>query len=100
MRYIIADPDQGCGWDHIFEEDGRDVERETRFVFDLEEDRLVTADIRRDWKWRAASAEELSDLQDSLVDANRDALDYPDEWALIEDDVLPDWAGQAGSPAP
>lgn len=100
MRYIIADPDQGCGWDHIFLEGGRDTERETRFVFDPETEKLLMADIRRDWKWRAASSDELADLEDSLLNANGDALEDPEDWALIASDDLPDWAEGAEAPAP
>jgi hypothetical protein len=100
MRHIVADPDQGCGWDHIFLEEGREVKRDTRFVFDVGAGKLIHLDIRRDWKWRAASPAELADLEDSLLNANGDALDDPEGWGLLEMEHLPDWAGDGESPAP
>lgn len=100
-RYVIAhcDREVGAGWGHIFTEDGREVERDTRFVYDRDAGRLVHLDILRGNKWREASRAEIEDLEDSLKNANEDALENPADWDLDETDDLPEWAG-AGEPAP
>lgn len=102
-RYIIADADaaKGSGWLHYFEEEGRFVERETRFAFDRDFGRLAQLDIRRGPKWQAATTDEIANLEDSLVEANPEALVEPEAWGLTVSDELPDWALEADqSPAP
>lgn len=102
-RYIIAhcDRDLGAGWGHIFTEDDREVERDTRFVYDRDTEKLVHLDILRGNKWREASRAEIADLEDSLKNANEDALDNPGNWDLDEADELPQWAeGAEATPEP
>ncbi len=81
----------GYGWTHIFNEDGVERERETRFAFDTQTRTLPLMDVRRDNKWREASDVEKADLLDSLVNANSEALESPEEWDLERSDTLPDW---------
>lgn len=89
-RYIIAGQEPGTFWGHIFV-GKREVM--TRFAYDAEDERLVGAQIQ----WNAngdfvdASREEMADLEDSLKNANPDALSAPHEWNLGVADVLPDW---------
>jgi hypothetical protein len=85
-RYLL-----GYGWTHIFSEDGTDRERSTRFAFDTENRTLPVMDITRDNKWRAASDAEKADLLDSLVGANAEALENPEDWDLERSSTLPDW---------
>lgn len=90
-RYIIADPDLGMGWGHIFtEEDGVDRERITRFIFDTETSSLIHVDVDRADRL-TATAIEIADLEDSLKNANPEALESPEEWGLIGSDSLPAW---------
>lgn len=103
-RYIVADPDQGKGWGHIFsefDELDRPVERErmTRFVFDVEQACLVHLEIDR-IGMAVANAIEIADVEDSLKNANPDALKDPETWGLIGSDVLPEWCAPSGSPQP
>lgn len=82
-RYLIAQ-----SWGHIFEGFG---EREVRFVFDRKTGLLVSADINCG-VWQPASRIQRQDVQDSLVNANPEALDRPVEYGLIEADEPPEWA--------
>jgi len=107
MRYIIADPSLGLGWGHIFSETDpetgakRERERFTRFVFDLDEMKLIHLDIDSRGGMVPADAIQMADLQDSLVNANSEALEDPDYWGLIASNELPRWCReQASSPAP
>lgn len=96
-RYLVADEPSSL-WGHIF--DGR-REVMTRFVFDQSDLKLLAAQIKWDANggWSDANAVELADLEDSLVNANEDALDDPANYGLLVADDLPDWAA-ALSPAP
>lgn len=103
-RYIVADPAQGMGWSHIFSEKndaGRDVERErmTRFVYDAELGSLIHLEIHQIGCMRDADAAETADVEDSLKNANSEALDDPAAWGLIVSDTLPDWCAKP-VPAP
>jgi hypothetical protein len=85
-RYIIADTDMNQGWSHIFTEydleRDRQVERERtcRFVFDNVTKKLLHLEINRNFGYAPATAAEISDLEDSLVNANPEALLSPDYW--------------------
>jgi hypothetical protein len=95
-RYVIADPDSGNGWGHIFSENGTERERMTRFVFDTETASLIHVDV--DHMGLATATEvETSDLEDSLKNANSEALEAPEAWGLIGADTLPVWCRE---PAP
>lgn len=85
-RYLL-----GYGWTHIFMEDGRQKERSTRFAFDTQTRTLAVMDITRDNKWHAADDVEKADLLDSLVNANPQALENPEDWDIERSDTLPDW---------
>jgi hypothetical protein len=102
-RYIIADLDAkgGGGWSHIFEvfEPGRGVvhvERECRFVFDVDEFSLIHLDVLIDGRMVAASECDLLDVQDSLVHSNPGAIEDPETFGLTWGDRLPLWCGVAG----
>jgi len=99
-RYVIADPDSedGNGWMHIFDEDGADKERLTRWAFDRNEGRIISADIRRGGKWREATSSEIDELEDSLKNANPEAVESPVDWDLAVSDDLPSWAVATSEP--
>lgn len=94
MRYVIAE-----SWTHFFTEDGRDVERETRFVVDVATGGVLDAEVRRDRRWRAMSDAERADLAES-VGANSEFFTPGTEECEEVSDELPDWAsGAAPSPS-
>lgn len=104
-RYVIADPDQGAGWGHIFEEvheNGKKKARERmlRFVFDLESEALAHLDVQWGQKWIEGSRFDREDVEDSLKNANPEALEDPEDWGLIASDELPDWAQMEEMPSP
>lgn len=79
-------------WTHLFEEDGRTVERECRIAFDLEARSMTAMSVKRGHRWHSATNDERADLTDSLVNANPEALDDPEGWDLETAEKLPDWA--------
>lgn len=89
--YIVADheADEGSGWEHDFGMGNVTV----RFAYDLNTHDLVAASLLLAGLWKPASLVELRDLEDSLQNANADALDDPAGWGLIQTDTLPSWAG-------
>ena len=100
-RYVVADPEiEGAGWTHIFQEGRRDVERDVRFVWDREDEEIVSLFVKRTGGWQEASEDEVSDLEDSLANANAAALENPQAWGLLTTDRLPDWADFAEKPSP
>lgn len=84
-RYIVGD-----GWEHIFHENGSP--RATRFVFDLTTNGLVALEIYGNHRWQPASAAERADVEDSLKNANDEALENPEDWGLEAANTLPAWA--------
>lgn len=87
-RYVIC-----ASWTHIFDEDAtRQVERITRWIYDREQEALVTLDIMREHKWRAATSIEILDVLDSLQNGNPECLEKPAEWEFDEVDTPPEWA--------
>lgn len=104
-RYIIADPDQGAGWGHIFEDvriggSVQSRERMLRFVFDLEENRIEHLEVQWGNQWIEGSRYDLADVEDSLKNANPGALEDPVYWGLLVSDDLPDWAKMQEMPTP
>jgi len=85
-RYVVA-----AAWTHIFLESARQRERMTRWVFDLAQNKLIVLDVQRDQKWRAADANEIADVEDSIKHANAEVLSNPSDWEADETDVLPVW---------
>lgn len=104
-RYVIADPDEGAGWGHLFENvhgNGKKVTRERmlRFVFDTEAEELVHLDVQWGQKWMEGSRFDREDVEDSLKNANPGALEDPGYWGLLCSDELPDWAQMEEMPIP
>lgn len=90
MRYVISDD-----WGHIF--DDHEGEVSTRIVYDTIDEKLVAAmvdsgDNKGGPLWTDASSLMIADLEDSLKNANDDALENPDRWGLTASDDLPEWA--------
>lgn len=79
-------------WGHLFGPGER--ETMTEFVYDTEGETVVAALLQYDAaldKWEIASEHKRADLEDSLKNANPDALENPHEWDLDYTDELPDW---------
>lgn len=89
-QYLIADPDAGYGWSHIFAEKhgGRvmHVERMTRFAIDVETEEFAHLDVDGE----PGSEEDKKDLLESLH--HNDAFEEPQTWGLVIADRLPAWA--------
>jgi hypothetical protein len=75
------------GWEHIFS-DGK--VRDTRWVWDTAEDRIVAAQVRYDGRWEDATEDAVADLEDS-IDSNEEFLTDPQEYGLEFRDELPEW---------
>lgn len=84
--YIVGE------WGHLFDEGRRERERTCRIVFDVETNQVTHMDVRLASKWRAGTSVERADLTDSLVNANSDAIDNPQDWDLKRATELPEWA--------
>lgn len=76
-------------WTHIFHDSGPDVE--TRIVYDRQAAKLVALDIKRATGWRKVSPVEFADVDDSIKNANEEALANPEEYGLEQSNTLPDW---------
>ncbi len=98
MPYIIADETHEL-WGHFFEEDDGYNERHCRFVYDDIEEHVEKLEIRRDSRWCTASRSDYANLEDSLKNANPDALENPEDWGLGVSNRLPDWADPAITPS-
>lgn len=91
MKYIFG------YWGHLFE-DSRNRESMTRIVVDVERQVILFGQVATDFRngepsaWRDMAPAEKTDLQDSLVSANAEALDVPGDYGLDSGDELPDWA--------
>lgn len=77
------------GWSHIFHDSGPDVD--TRIIYDREAEKLIALDIKRATGWRKASPVEFADVEDSIKNANAEALSDPEEFGLEQSSTVPDW---------
>ena len=100
-RYVISDPATNSGWTHLFERrkfvQGRlsDVvaELECRFVYDRSERKLLHLDVIEQGVVTPGSETDRCDLEDSLENANPDAIEYPRNSGLDVSSELPAWCG-------
>lgn len=88
-RYIST-PD--C-WGHIFDEKVGEIM--TQWVYDTEREELVGALVAsnrslNNCTWNRATDCELGDLEDSIKNANPEALEKPNDWGLIATDEIPE----------
>jgi len=92
-------------WEHFFRDPatGKDREYDTRFVADVETQKILYAEIHwKAWKTDAfepANADEIADLRDSVIDAN-DAITNADDFDIELTDDLPDWAASLSPTGP
>lgn len=97
-QIIAAAPEKAGGglltghWEHIFLEGGTERKRECRIVFDLDRNEVTRMDVRVGHKWRESDLAQRQDVTDSIVNANAECLDAPEDWDLEATDSLPQWA--------
>lgn len=101
MTYIIADEPSSL-WEHIFDEDGKQVKRNCRFAYDIRSETIVSAFVLVDGEWVEGGHSVRWELEDSLRNANPGALDEPADFGLVEvgEDDLPEWAHHPVAPSP
>lgn len=83
-RYLVAEY-----WGHIF---AGSEEQMVRFVFDREAQDLAYMEFS---DGTVATRAEMDDVKDSLLNANREALEDPAGWGFDEEADIPDWAKPA-----
>lgn len=83
-RYIAGN------WNHIFADSK--TERDLRFVFDTNTQKVVAMQILTGLGYENASLEAIADVQDSLLTANEEVLESPEENDLKATSELPDWS--------
>ncbi len=95
MRYVVAEMPGGL-WGHMVE---AKQEIFVRLVYDREEAKLLFAEemgtrniASASDGWQPVSPELLAEIEDSLKNANGDALVNPEYWGLTEADQIPSWA--------
>jgi hypothetical protein len=80
-RYLVADH-----WGHCFVGSKETI---VSFVFDMEANRVTHMLVGGE----LAHRDEMADVTDSLLNANEDVFDNPEEYGSVGyDDELPDWA--------
>lgn len=77
-------------WGHIFP--SSQSERDLRFVLDTNTNKVIAMQIRTGSGYQHATKEEMADVEDSLLNANEDAIKHPEDWGLVAVAMLPDWA--------
>lgn len=90
-RYAISDD-----WGHYFSDSV--PEFDTRWVFDRHRWNVTVLHVthRSGTNWLRGRLDEIADINESLVDANADALDLGmDEFGVREADELPGWVDEA-----
>ncbi|WP_455233583.1 hypothetical protein [Geopseudomonas aromaticivorans] len=93
-KYIAGD------WGHLFPEDNS--ERGTRIVIDIESRKVLAVMVQRNRSleddYTQAWPEEFASVEDSLLNANAEVFDDPEDFGLEVVDELPEWV--AVMPAP
>ncbi|MBP5947926.1 hypothetical protein [Pseudomonas sp. P9(2020)] len=87
-------------WNHIFS--GEPSERLTRIVLNASTQKLIHMEVQANRSmldsYRAATQHEIADVEDSLVNANGELFDAPDDFGLQAACELPAWALPALAP--
>ena len=83
-RYIVGN------WSHPF---SGLSDRECRIVVECESSKIVAMQLRHSVEgWLPARSADVADVQDSIQNANSEALDNPEEFGLQWANELPEWA--------
>lgn len=96
QRILIVSRDAGPGpfhvgtWTHIFDEQGKQVERECELALADNGRRVIAVTIVRDGKHRDAVQAEMDDVAESLD--HNGVGGSPEDWDLVEEHDLPSWA--------
>lgn len=84
-------------WEHIFP--GQHSATQVRFAFDRDTSHVTAMQVHGNSGWTNAARDAVSDLEDSLKNANEGAIEQPQVWGLIEASTLPDWAAPPAAAA-
>lgn len=80
-------------WNHLFADDK--CERSTRILLDASTQKLLRLDVQHNLaisdSYRQAFPDELADVEDSLLNANGDLFDTPNDYGLELIYTLPEW---------
>jgi hypothetical protein len=80
-------------WEHIFDE-GR-TPKTVRLIFDRESNGITAMEIKDGQGWVFAYSYEIADVEDSLKNANPEALTAPADFGLSESNEHPTWCANA-----
>jgi hypothetical protein len=83
-RYIVGE------WAHIFPK--RRGMSTVRLAFDKQTRRIVAMQKYGESGYKEASSADVADVEDSIVNANAEAIDNPADFGLELTDALPIWA--------
>ena len=88
-QYLISEPPNA--WPHSFAGFG---EMAVRFVFSRKLNAIIALHVHYGKGWQKATLEQVADVQDSLTNANVEAIadPYGSGFGLIAADHLPAWA--------
>ncbi len=80
-------------WTHLFGP-GKGRDTLTRIVFDRDDNAVVAMQVHRrgDLGFSPSTSDERADVTDSIVNANPEALESPDDYGLEPSDEVPGWA--------
>lgn len=82
-------------WGHLFADDKS--ERMTKIFAHADTGKIIAAQVQRhrgladDLGYVPANADEIACLEDSLINANAEALENPEDYGLEFTDAEPDW---------
>lgn len=62
-----------------------------RLVYDREERRIIAMELKRRAGWEPANEMQIADVQDSLKNANPEAISAPDDYGLQQSQEPPAW---------
>jgi hypothetical protein len=74
--------------------------RDLRFVFDTQDQKIVAMQVLLGTGYVDAMRGAMLDVEDSLLTANFEAFDNPDDFGLDFSDEMPDWARGASPDGP
>lgn len=89
--YRIQPPTYVHGtWTHLFGPGSS--ETTLRILYDTTQERLIAGQYMNNGRWHDLRSDDLADVEDSLKNANPEALDRPAEFGLEVSSGMPSWA--------
>ena len=75
---------------HIF--NVGEPESKVRICFNIQKNKIEEMQIQVGAEWQKASRFQLGDVQDSLLNSNEEAIEFPEDFGLQHADTIPSWA--------